>query len=112
MKYLLLGDENKTLFIEDDEQQYSIKYDPQTKQWYPGGNELFNNRVGFDNSEPIDSPYRYGNSSSMRSIVEITHEEANTFILGIIDEKVVQKVLKQVKHIDESPIYGHVVTMI
>ena len=55
MKYLLLGDDYKTLFIEDDEQQYSIKYDPQTKGWYPGGSELFNNRVGFDSSEPIDS---------------------------------------------------------
>ena len=86
MKYLLLGDDYKTLFIEDDEQQCSIKYDPQTKEWYPGGNELFNNRVGFDSSEPIDSPYRYGNSSCMRSIVEITHEEAEAFISEEIDE--------------------------
>lgn len=76
MKYLLLGDDYKVLLIEDDKQQYSIKYDPQTNEWLPGGDELFNNRVGFDSSEPIDSPYRYGNSSCMLQIVEITHEEA------------------------------------
>ena len=97
MKYLLLGDEYKTLFIEDDEQQYSIKYDSQTKQWYPGGNELFNSRVGFDSSEPIDSPYRYGNSSCMLPIEEITHEEAEAFIFNEIDEKGVKKLLRQIK---------------
>ena len=96
MKYLLLGDEHKTLFVEDDEKQYSIKYDPQTKGWYPGGNELFNNRVGFDSSEPIDSPYRYGNSSCMRPIVEINHEEAEAFISEEIDEGDVVNLLKEV----------------
>ena len=96
MKYLLLGDDYKTLFIEDDEQQYSIKYDPQTKQWRPGSNELFDNRVGFDSSEPIDSPYRHGNSSCMRPIVEITHEEAEAFISEEIDEGDVVSLLKEV----------------
>lgn len=96
MKYLLLGDEYKTLFVEDDEKQYSIKYNPQTKQWYPGGNELFDNRVGFDSSEPIDSPYRYGNSSCMRPIVEITHEEAEAFISEEIDEDDIISLLKEV----------------
>ena len=97
MKYLLLGDEYKTLFIEDEKQQCSIKYNPKTKQWYPGGNELFSNRVGFDSSEPIDSPYRYGNSSYMRSIVEITHEEAEVFIGEEIKEKDVVNLLIEVK---------------
>ena len=96
MKYLLLGDDYKTLFIEDNKQQYSIKYDPKTKQWYPGGNELFNNRVGFDSSEPIDSPYRYGNSSCMRSIEEITYEEAEAFISQEIDEDYVMCLLKEI----------------
>lgn len=97
MKYLLLGDGHKTLFVEDDEKQYSIKYDPQTKGWYPGGSELFNNRVGFDSSEPIDSPYRYGNSSCMRPIVEITHEEAEAFIRENIKEKDIQRLLRGIK---------------
>ena len=98
MKYLLLGDEYKTLFFEDNKQQYSIKYDPQTKQWYPGGNELFDNRVGFDSSEPIDSPYRYGNSSCMRPIIEITKEEAEAFISKEINESTLNELLKRIQY--------------
>ena len=98
MKYLLLGDEHKTLFVEDDEKQYSIKYDPQTKGWYPGGNELFNNRVGFDSSEPIDSLYRYGNSSCMRQITEITHKEAEAFISQEINESFLNELLKHMQN--------------
>ena len=105
MKYLLLGDDYKTLFIEDDEQQYSIKYDLKTKQWYPGGIELFNNRIGFDSSELTDSPYRYGNSSCMRSIVEITHEEAEMFTSQEIDEESVEHLLREIKRINELPVY-------
>ena len=100
MKYLLLGDENKTLFIEDDEQLYSIKYDPKSGLWYPGNNELWNNRVGFDSSEPIDSPYRYGNSGCMRPITEITREEAETFISKKIDDKFVKRLLRQIININ------------
>ena len=105
MKYLLLGDEHKTLFIEDDKQLYSIHYDFKSGEWRPGGNELWNNRVGFDGSEPIDSPYRYGNSSCMKTIVEITHEEAEAFISKEIDEKGAKRLLKQIRHIKELPIY-------
>ena len=96
MKYLLLGDESKTLFIEDDEQLYSIRYDARSGEWCLGNNELWKNRVGFDSSEPEDSPYRYGNSSCMESIEEITHEEAEAFISKKIDEKGAQKLLKQI----------------
>ena len=95
MKYLLLGDEEKTLFIEDDEQLFSIKYDLKSGLWYPGNNELWNNRVGFDSSEPIDSPYRYGNSDCMRPIMEITHEEAEAFISQEIDDKTIRNLLEQ-----------------
>ena len=104
MKYLLLGDEYKTLFIEDDEQLYSIRYDFKSGEWRPGDNELFNNRVGFDSSEPIDSPYRYGNSSCMSPIVEISHEEAEAFISKKIDEKGAISLLKQIKRINEIPV--------
>ena len=105
MKYLLLGDEDKTLFIEDDEQLHSIRYDSKSGEWRPGDNELWNNRVGFDSSEPIDSPYRYGNSSCMKPIVEISHEEAEAFISKMIDEKGAKRLLKQIRHIKELPIY-------
>ena len=100
MKYLLLGDEDKALFIEDDEQLFSIKYDPKSETWYPSNNELWNNRVGFDSSEPIDSPYRYGNSGCMRPIIEITHEEAEAFISRKIDDKAVKRLLRQTKRMN------------
>ena len=86
MKYLLLGDDYKKLFIEDDNQFKSFRYDPNKEQWVPGGTELFDNRVGFDPFEPEDSPYRYGNLSCMKDIVEITKEEAESFIGRTIDE--------------------------
>ena len=97
MKYLLLGDEYKTLFVEDDEQLYSIRYDFKSGEWRPGGNELFNSRVGFDSSEPIDSPYRYGNSDCLKEIKVIAKEEAEAFISQKIDENGMLKLLKQIK---------------
>ena len=105
MKYLLLGDEHKTLFIEDDEQLYSIRYDARSGEWRLGDNELWKNRVGFDSSEPEDSPYRYGNSSCMETIEEITHDEAEVFISNKIDEKGIQRLLKQIKRMKNRPIY-------
>lgn len=87
MKYLLLGDDYKKLFIEDEKQFRTFKYDSKKEEWIPGGTELFDNRVGFDASEPEDSPYRYGSLSCMKDIVEITKEEAETFIGKSIDEK-------------------------
>ena len=46
MKYLLLGDEDKTLFIEDDEQLFSIKYDSKSGIWHPGNKlEEYNNKL-------------------------------------------------------------------
>lgn len=104
MKYLLLGDEHKTLFIEDDEQLYSIRYDALSGEWHLGDNELWKNRVGFDSSEPEDSPYRYGNSSCMEAIEEITHEEAEAFISKKIDEKGAQRLLKQIKRMKSRPL--------
>ena len=41
MKYLLLGDDYKKLFVEDDKQFKSFRYDPNKEQWVPGGTELF-----------------------------------------------------------------------
>ena len=88
MKFLLLGDDDyKRLFVEDDEGICSLRYDFKTEEWVYGGSELHNNRVGFDSSEPIDSPYRYGNGSCMEKIVEITKVEAESFISKAIDEK-------------------------
>ena len=80
MKFFLLGDDYKRLFVEDDEQLFSLRYDMNLGEWVDGGTTLFDNRIGFDASEPEDSPYRYGNDSCMEGIVEISKEEAETFI--------------------------------
>ena len=89
MKYLLLGDDTKTLFIENDDATKSIFYDAKNKKWRNGGTRLWDARVGFDPSEPEDSIYRYGNSSCMPEIVEISKEEAEEFIkLKIVESKI------------------------
>lgn len=87
MRYLLLGDDYKKLFIEDEKHFRSFRYDTNKEQWVPGGAELFDNRIGFDASEPEGSPYRYGCSSCMKDIVEKTKEDAEIFIGKSIDEK-------------------------
>ena len=94
MKYLLVGDEDKTLFIEDDKRKRSIFYSKFKKEWLAGGDRLWRYRVGFDESEPEDSIYRYGNGSCMPDIKEITKEEAEAFIYKKIDEKEILVLLK------------------
>lgn len=97
MKYLLVGDDYQRLFIEDDEQTTSIRFDVKEDDWVPAFSELLWARIGFDPSEPEDSPYRYGNTSCMSEIVEITHEEAEAFILQKINEKEVFDYLMWIK---------------
>ena len=97
MKYLLVGDEYKTLYVEDDQQLHSIVYNPIDDIWLPGKNELWSFRVGFDSSEPEDSIYRYGNTDCMKEIKEITKEEAEAFISKKIDEKEIRRMLRFLK---------------
>ena len=94
MKFLLLGDNYKRLFVEDDKQLFSLRYDKNTDKWVDGGMALFDNRYGFDDSEPEGSPYRWGNGSCMEDIVEITKEEAEAFISKSIDAAELEKLLK------------------
>lgn len=94
MKYLLLGDDYKILFIERDDQTLSFRYDKEKKEWVHGGTTLLDNRIGFDPSEPEDSTYRYGNSSCMKDIVEISKEEAEAFIGASLDESILEGLLK------------------
>lgn len=93
MKFLLLGDDHKRLFVEDDKQVFSLRYDKKSGKWLNGGTTLWDNRVGFDDSEPEGSPYRYGNGSCMEEIVEITKEEAEKFINEKIDEEYIKQLL-------------------
>ena len=93
MKYLLVGDEYKILYVEDDKQIHSMVYNSKDNIWIPGNNELWSYRLGFDDSEPEDSIYRYGNTDCMREIKEITQKEAEAFIGKKIDEKEIQRML-------------------
>lgn len=104
MKYLLFGDDDKLLFVEDDD-GFSIFYSPKIGLWYPGGTMLNDARVGFDPSEPEDSPYRYGNTSCMEEIVEITHEQAEVFLKEKFTEEQMIKLLKQIRKMVSKPIY-------
>ena len=97
MKYLLAGDDYQVLYVEDDKQRHSIRYNLKEEKWFPGMNELWDYRIGFDESEPEDSIYRYGNSDRMKTIKEITHKEAEAFIKKDIDEKKIKKMLKWLK---------------
>ena len=99
MKYLLLGDTYQKLFVEDDQRMYSIRYDKNSNQWVHGGTELWDNRLGFDSSEPEDSIYRYGNSDCMEDIIEISKEDAEYFIGKKINEKEISILLNNLKFI-------------
>ena len=99
MKYLLLGDTYQKLFVEDDQRMYSIRYDKNSDKWVHGGTELWDNRLGFDSSEPEDSIYRYGNSDCMEDIIEISKEDAEYFIGKKINEKEITKLFNNLKFI-------------
>lgn len=99
MKYLLLGDDYKTLYVETDDQVASLRYDKNQNKWVPGGTALFDNRVGFDPSEPEDSIYRYGNTDRMKEIKEISKEEAEAFIKQKIEEKELRNALEQTTYL-------------
>lgn len=54
-------------------------------KWINGENELNDARVGYDPSEPEGSFYRYGNSSCMYKLREISKEEAEKLVGFSID---------------------------
>lgn len=94
MKYLLLGDDYKALYIEDDQQFYSVYFEKSEEEWLPGGTSLNDARCGYDPYEPEGSPYRYGGSSYIRTIEKISKEEAEEFIGREIDEEYIKILLK------------------
>ena len=94
MKYLLLGDDYKVLYVEDDKGVLSFRYCISNDEWVPGGSDIWAARVGFDPYEPEDSIYRYGNSDCMKDIVYITHKEAEEFIGKKINETDIKKLFK------------------
>ena len=97
MKYYLVGDDFKRLFLEDENTGRAIFYHLGDNKWYEGTFILWKNRVGFDESEPIDSPYRFGNLSYMEDIVEITESEAEQFLGRKIVEKEISESFRRIK---------------
>ena len=95
MKYLLLGDESKRLFVESDNQIYSVWYNANEERWVQGKTELFDARIGYDPYEPNDSMYKYGATEYLLDIVQITKEEAEKFISKKIDEDLISTMLNE-----------------
>ena len=93
MKYLLVGDDDKELFIEDVERNLSIYYNKYQNKWLYGGLKLFDARVGYDPYEPDGSPYKYGCLEYLKEIVEISKEEAEAFLEKPIDEEEIKVIL-------------------
>jgi len=97
MKYYLVGDGFKRLFLEDENTGRAIFYHSGDNKWYEGTFILWKNRVGFDESEPLDSPYRYGNGSCMEKITDITKSEAEQFLGKSIN---IEEIVKPFDKID------------
>ena len=66
MKYLVLGDDHKTLFIEADEQLFSVYFSKEKGEWLTGGTRLFDARVGFDPYKNQRSYHREDNSKRQK----------------------------------------------
>ncbi len=72
------------LYIEYDDYT-AVSYNFKEKKWVNGGNDLLDARVGFDESEPEGSPYRFGNPDCMYKLKEVSKEEAEAMVGCRID---------------------------
>lgn len=93
MKYLLVGDDYKTLYIQDDKLTKALRYNKKENKWKDGSYSLFVASTGYDDSEPEGSPYRWGSGSSLQEITYISKEEAENFISKTINEEEMKKML-------------------
>lgn len=93
MKYLLVGDNYKTLYIQDDKLTKALRYNKKENKWEDGSYSLFVASTGYDDSEPEGSPYRWGSGSSLQEITYISKEEAENFICKTINEEEMKKML-------------------
>ena len=93
MKYLLVGDNYKTLYIQNDKGTKAFCFNKKDNKWEDGSYSLFVASTGYDDSEPEGSPYRWGSGSSLQEIKYITKEEAEKFLNKPIDEKELEKLM-------------------
>lgn len=96
MEYVIMDDYGiKELYIEYGPGTCA-HYIKHRNEWVDGGWDLMDARVGFDESEPEGSPYRFGNGSCMHDIVQITKEEAEAIVGSSIDpEKIKLEIYKK-----------------
>lgn len=81
VEYIILDPyEMNQLYIEYDGGRHCVHYLEWKNEWVDGGNDLNDARWGFDESEPEDSPYRFGNASCMYDLKKITKEEAEEIV--------------------------------
>lgn len=94
IRYLLVGDDEKRLFVSDKDKNRCALYDKNEDKWIYLGAKLWELSVGFDPYEPVGSPYRWGSTSYLPDMVDITKEEAETIINKKIDEEMIIKLLR------------------
>ena len=90
--YMFLIDNPIKLFVENEKHTECLRYDKRKRKWVPGELELWENRVGFDDSEPEDSIYRYG--CMCKEIIPTNKEKAEEFIKKPIDELELERLLE------------------
>ena len=85
MKYYLLKDSG--LVAKGDEWHYWIYYD---YEWHKDTESIVRGKlIGYDPSEPADSPYAIGSTSIMNEIEQISYEKA----MHIIGEQIVDNLI-------------------
>ncbi len=95
MNYLVVGDDYKTLYIQDDKGTKTLRYNKKESKWEDGSYSLFVASTGYDDSEPEGSPYRWGSGSSLQDVTYISKEEAEEFLGKAIDEKDLEKLMSK-----------------
>lgn len=94
-KYLLVRkNDHQQLFVENDK-AVSFWFSPRLKMWVYAGWKLSDARVGYDPSESEGSGYRFGNSSEMKRIMEISKEEAEKYLNQEINEDELLKLFEK-----------------
>ena len=75
-KYIVMDFYGTDILYIEYRDHSSVKFLAKDKKWINGEHDLSDARVGFDESEPEGSPYRFGNHDCMYDLTEISKEEA------------------------------------
>jgi len=84
-KFILMDYHGADLLYIEYSDHTCVLFNLKDKKWIDGGNDLSDARVGYDESEPEGSPYRFGNADCMYHLTEITKEEAEKIVGSAIN---------------------------